>query len=97
MSLRTLPKQLTRDSFQFDQVFRSGPIAIYHQTKPGTSIEAWEVVRIRTGKPHPRDPDQTSLVERYPSSESWGVDGWTYLDLHVARAKAITLLESGAA
>lgn len=92
MPLRHLPTTLTRDGFLFTQVFRDGVIAVYEQRRPDVDHPVgFEVIRIRVGKAHPKDADQ-SPKERYPSSEEWGKFGWSYINRLDAMKQAAHLL-----
>lgn len=95
MNLRPLKTELKSGGFLFRQIERNGDVAIFEQTKePG--IRAFEVVRIRTAPPHPKDPrlDGADRVESYPSSEHWGRYGWTYTTEEDARKKFAALCEA---
>lgn len=89
--VRQLPDSIEKDGYTLRLVQRQGPFAIFRQSKPGAATEAFEVIRIELGKPHPRDTNQSGLVERYPSAESWGVDGFTFLTLQAAEIKLLSL------
>jgi hypothetical protein len=83
---KPLPKQFCRDGFTFRQIAREGNAAIYEHTWngcPNPSI-AYEVIRIRR-----RDGFQISEkfiepYEVYPNSDTWGADGFTFIDRNKA-------------
>lgn len=90
-SIRSAPLEFNRDGYRFKRVWRDGLVAIYSQTQQGADYPAvWEVILLHVAKPHPRDPDQ-SPKEHYPSSEQWGVRGWTCLSFARAKEKALGL------
>ncbi len=70
------------------QIWWQGDVSIYHQTKPGYKVEAFEVIRIRTARPSPGTLVEYDLKEVYPSSEEWGRCGYTYKTLVQAGARA---------
>jgi hypothetical protein len=76
--LLKLKTQLRKDGWDLNQVWREGNIAIYHQTKPGYKVEAYEVVRIRTSKPFPGTLIEYDLREVYPAFRILGCT-WVYL------------------
>jgi hypothetical protein len=91
--IRALPMHVTKDGFDFHQVIREGQVAVYRQTKAGTSIEDFEVILIQRrpggifqGKPF-------EARETYPVSEEWGLQGWTYQAKERAMAKFNALCE----
>ncbi len=91
MPTRPAPEQFSHDGFIFTQVWREGMTAIYDQRRPGDSCPtSFEVVKLRVRKAHPKDHDQ-SPKEGYPSSNEWGVRGWSCLDLPQAMGLAARL------
>lgn len=89
---RPAPKQFTRDGYIFAEVWRQANVAIYSQTREGARAPAaWELVKLRVVKAHPKDVDQ-SPKENYPSSEEWGKRGWTFLTLAEPQDRATRLL-----
>lgn len=85
--------QFQRNGFDFQQLERRGDVAIFLQSKGGRSV-AFEVVRIRVAPPH-RFQDGRELPERevYPSSEHWGLYGFTCETLERAKALMHALTE----
>lgn len=79
--MKTLPTEFSKDGFNYAQVQRTDSTAIYSQSKHGR-ILGYEVVKIRRLPPKTL-PSGTVLPERegYPSSESWGADGFTCMTL----------------
>ena len=88
MNLRALKTEFARDGFTHRLVTRQNSFAIYERSKNG--VEHFEVIRVRTNKPHPKDRnlDGVELVEEYPGSESWGKYGFTHQTLKEAQTKA---------
>jgi hypothetical protein len=76
--------------FTMRLIERKGQWAIYGQWKGGKCGD-YEVIRIKVreaedihGKPYPKR-------EVYPPSESWGTDGFTFMDLESARIRLAQL------
>ena len=86
---RRLPKEFWRGGFAYREIAREKNAAIYEQTWngcPSPSV-SYEVVRIRRREGFQIDDRFVEPAEFYPSSEAWGVDGWTLLTLDGAFAK----------
>lgn len=86
---KPLPTRLRRNKFDYRQIAREGDAAIYEQTWDGCSIPsvAYEVVRIRRREAAEIAGNFIEPHEVYPSSEAWGVDGFTLTDKDAAFAK----------
>jgi hypothetical protein len=85
------------DRFLLRQVRRDGHVALYEKSKDGQS-RGYEVVLLRIrpaqtlfGRPYPHR-------ESYPSSEDWGIYGWSYSlgDLKGASRRFNQLVEQSA-
>ena len=87
-SYERLAKAFTLGGFGYRQIAREGNWAIYEQRWPGSENLCYEIIRIRreeattfpSGRSYP-------AREVYPSSEAWGVDGFTVTDEAAAFAK----------
>ena len=85
-NMKTLPKIIKADGFTMVQVMREDDLAIYRRTKQvgDGSIEHFEVAIIRA-KPESRAFGlKFPAYEKYPSSEEWGLYGFTCHDLDAA-------------
>ena len=84
-ALQTTIKQA---GWTLNQIDRVGDLAIYAKTFPGGLIHSYEVIKVRkeSEKAFPNGR-VTPAHEAYPSSESWGEDGWTYMTLKEAQDK----------
>lgn len=91
--VRPAPTTIVIKGIKLAQVKRVDNLAIYSITHPSGSLLGYEVVRLRVGKPHPKDKDQ-SPKEHYPSAEQWGSYGWTCLTLNRAEEKLRELQDS---
>lgn len=78
--MKTLSEKFSRNGFLFEQVRRTESAAIYKKRK-GCCDWSFEVIRIRTRKEREAFGTTFEAGEFYPSSEEWGVHGWTYTDL----------------
>lgn len=85
--MKPLAKTFTKDGFTFTQVEREGDLAIYHKQKPGQESEVWEVVRIGSHNGFTIGGNVIAPAETYPSSESWGVCGFTCYSRQNARQR----------
>lgn len=94
--MKTLPEELTSGGFLLKQIQREGDVAIYEQTKKGSSWKRYEVVIPKKNKAaefklkNKEGEEITRTVEEgesYPSSEDWGSKAWTCVTLEEAQAK----------
>lgn len=95
--MQPLPNTLNRNGFTHALRNREGHFAIFNVIANDTGRTTYEVIRIRTVK----ERTHTSGVlagktfparEVYPSSEEWGVNGWSYVDLDSAKKRLDLLL-----
>ena len=84
-SYERLAKAFTLGGFGYRQIAREGNWAIYEQRWPGSENLCYEIIRIRREEAT-TFPSGRSYPERevYPSSEAWGVDGFTVTDRNKA-------------
>lgn len=84
-----LKTTFTKNGFDFQQVKRDGEYAIYKKTGTGKPCRGicFEVIRIQshTGRIFPNG-QIAPPSEFYPSSESWGIDGFTCQTIERAEA-----------
>ena len=80
VGMKTLAEKFNRNGFEFEQVQRTENAAIYQKFKSGGAC-SFEVIRIRERKEREAFGTTFEAGEFYPSSEEWGVFGWTYVDL----------------
>jgi hypothetical protein len=78
--------EFTKDGFRHEQLMRSGQIALFERWKPDQPVH-YEVVRIREHKAYKLGTAEIPAGEHYPSTSSWGTDGFTYRDEADAVAK----------
>ena len=96
MNLKPVPLRLRRYGFDLVQIRREGDVAVYEQTKPGTKIRVYQVVRIRTKRADLYTGPEFSHAEHYPSPEEWGSLAWTARDRESAFLLADRLLSKTA-
>lgn len=86
--MKPIPKTFRKGGFDYKQVFRDGPWCIYRQTKEGTGIEQFEVVKLKLlpGGCHWMTGQELKPRESYPSLAEWGIRGWTCETLEAAHA-----------
>ena len=87
-----LPKQFRKGGFVYDQIIRSGNLAIYQQHKPGQSGKWFEVGIIKANPRYEAYGKVIEASESWPPSTQWGVFAWTYSDLAGAKRRMVTLL-----
>lgn len=91
----TLEPLFTKNGFRYQLIKRSENFAIYEQKNEEFNYKYYEVIKIKKSKRDYNAP--WGLVpagtESYPSSESWGVLGWTYFTLEQAERKFNQLVE----
>ena len=78
-SCKPLPTRFRRGGFDYRQIARDGEVAIYEQSRGGCANPSvcFEVIRIRRRAGFQIGTRFVEPAEVYPSSESWGVDGFT--------------------
>lgn len=101
--MKLLPDSFEKKGFLHRLEWREGNIAIYRRHKPDGTPH-WETIIVRVAKASKFTVDEvkngvtrTRTIEReeqevYPSTETWGSQGWTYTDYEAAKAKAQSLL-----
>jgi hypothetical protein len=73
-----LPDKFRQGGFAFRVLHRRGRVALLVKQKHGQESESFEVVILRT-LPERQAFGQTLPAGEYlPSSEAWGISGWTF-------------------
>jgi hypothetical protein len=88
--MKPLPKTYFKNGYQFNQVDRTGDVAIYSQSLD-SKIIAYEVFKVQKLKERHINGGKIEAREACPSNEQWGTRGWTYWNLDDAMAKAAIL------
>lgn len=89
--MKKLSKNFKKWNFIFDEVERKGRYAIYEKflvdpPEVDASI-GFEVIVIQKQKEHERFGQTFPAKELYPSSETWGIYGFTFYHLRDAHDK----------
>jgi hypothetical protein len=85
--MKTIDKEFTYKNFNYKQILRDGKIAIYEQKlKDGIKIN-YEVVIIEEHNGYEIAGNKFPPAEMYPSSNQWGVKGFTFTDYDDAFVK----------
>jgi hypothetical protein len=92
--MTTLKKSFTKNGFLFEQVERTGNVAIYRQTKPGQAWERFEVGRIRQNATYDAFGKHFEASESWPRSEEWGISAFTLTTLEEAQQKLTEMIDS---
>lgn len=92
MTHKPLKTEFRKDQFNFTQVSKDGDVAIYEKTKPSFTKSIYEVILIIRHNGYVIGGSNVEPSECYPSSESFGRNGWTYPTLEMAQAKAQSLV-----
>jgi len=82
MKVKPLAKTVRANNREMVQIWRQNDVAIYRDSCTDASVgnAGYEVIIIRSSKPHPRDsnPENFDLIECYPRVSQWGSLGWTF-------------------
>jgi len=84
---KTVPVQFNKKGFSYRQVKREGHMAIYHQTRSGSELSLYEVVKIGRHNGYTMGGAYIEPSETYPGSSLWGICGWTFQTLEAAENK----------
>ncbi len=85
--MKTIPENFTKKGFAHRVMERVGNVLLVERQHRDVSTPHWEVVKIRVSPAKCVGERAYTESEVYPSSERWGIDGWTYGDLATAQAK----------
>jgi hypothetical protein len=85
--MKILEKELTFGGFNLKQVLRDGKFAIYKQTKKGWKLKRFEVIIIESHNGYDLAGQHFPPSEVYPSSNQWGLKGFTELTYEAAIQK----------
>jgi len=81
---KTIPTQFKKKGFVYTQLKREGARAIYQQTREGSTINNYEVVKIGRHNGYIMGGVAIEPAETYPGSSLWGITGWTCTSLEDA-------------
>jgi hypothetical protein len=74
---KTIPTTFKKKGFVYTQLKREGNKAIFQQTRAGTALNNYEVVRIGRHNGYIMGGVKIEASETYPGSSLWGIMAWT--------------------
>ena len=74
---KVIPSEFKKKGFNYKQVRRDGMKAIFEQTRPGTELKNYEVVKLGRHNGYVMGGVSIEPAETYPGSSLWGITGWT--------------------
>lgn len=93
MNRKPIPERFTKCGFKFAQVERQGDVAIFLKSSPHGG-RSFEVVKIGGHDGYTIAGKYIEPAETYPSSETWGSDGFTYTTLENAKNRFASMRET---
>lgn len=88
---KVIPTEFKKKGFNYKQVKREGMKAIYLQTREGSELNNYEVVKLGRHNGYVMGGMSIEPAETYPGSSLWGIMGWTCTDLDSALKRYQTL------
>ena len=74
---KTIPSVFKKKGFTYTQLKREGNRAIFQQTREGSCLNNYEVVKIGRHNGYLMGGVMIEPAETYPGSSLWGITGWT--------------------
>ena len=74
---KVIPTEFDKKGFHYHQLRRDGMKAIYQQTRKGSSMNNYEVVKLGRHNGYNMGGSYIEPAETYPGSSLWGITGWT--------------------
>jgi len=84
---KVIPHEFKKKGFNYKQVRRDGMKAIYEQTREGTEMKNYEVVKLGRHNGYSMGGMAIEPAETYPGSSLWGITGWTCTTLDDANKR----------
>lgn len=84
---KVIPTEFKKKGFTYKQVKREGMKAIFEQSREGSSLKNYEVVKLSRHNGYNMGGSFIEPSETYPGSSLWGIMGWTCLDMDRALVK----------
>jgi len=84
---KVIPTCFKKKGFTYTQVKREGMKAIFEQTRAGSDVHNYEVVKLGRHNGYVMGGATIEPAETYPGSSLWGIMGWTCQDLDSATAR----------
>jgi len=91
ITYKPIPTVFNKKGFTYTLLKREGNRAIYQQTRNGTSINNYEVVKIGKHNGYTMGGVYIEPSETYPGSSLWGITGWTCTSIDDAQKRYNTL------
>jgi hypothetical protein len=88
---KPIPAQFHKKGFVYTQLKREGARAIFQQTRAGSSLNNYEVVKIGRHNGYIMGGIAIAPAETYPGSSLWGITGWTCTSIDAAMQRYETL------
>jgi len=82
-----IPTAFKKKGFTYTQLKREGARAIFQQTRAGSSLNNYEVVKIGRHNGYLMGGVMIEPAETYPGSSLWGITGWTCTSIDAAETK----------
>ena len=84
---KVIPSEFKKKGFNYKQVRRDGMKAIYLQSREGSEVSNYEVVKLGRHNGYVMGGVSIEPAETYPGSSLWGIMGWTCTDLDSANKR----------
>ena len=84
---KTIPTQFKKKGFVYTQLKREGNRAIFQQTRAGSALNNYEVVKIGKHNGYLMGGVMIEPAETYPGSSLWGICAWTCQSLEAAECR----------
>jgi hypothetical protein len=84
---KPIPTTFHKKGFQYVQLKREGNRAIFEQTRAGTALHNYEVVKIGRHNGYIMGGITIAPAETYPGSSLWGITAWTCTSLQDAMTR----------
>jgi len=84
---KVIPLEFRKKGFNYKQVKRDGMKAIYHQSREGSGISNYEVVKLGRHDGYNMGGSYIEPSETYPGSSLWGIMAWTCQSLDKAKER----------
>ena len=91
MEYKTIPTSFKKKGFTYNQLKREGKRAIFQQTREGSSLNNYEVVKIGRHNGYVMGGMSIEPAETYPGSSLWGITAWTCTSIDEALKRYETL------
>jgi len=81
---KVIPTTFKKKGFTYTQLKREGKRAIFQQTRAGSCVNNYEVVKIGRHNGYIMGGVAIAPAETYPGSSLWGITAWTCCSLEEA-------------